>query len=97
MTIPGLVSTVYARPFASPKSVRLADPGSSIITFDGLTSRCTMPPACSASNPDATWATTADHVRERERPVVREASLEGLAADERHRQVRAALGLARRP
>ena len=58
MTIPGFVSTVYARPFASPKSVRFAEPVSSIITLDGLTSRCTMPPACSASNPDATWATT---------------------------------------
>ena len=36
----------------------------------------------------------ADHVRERERTVARETSLEGLAADERHREVRAALGLA---
>ena len=36
----------------------------------------------------------ANHVRQRERPDAREASLEGLTPDERHRQVRAALGLA---
>ena len=35
----------------------------------------------------------ADHVRQRERADAREASLEGLAADERHREVRAAFGL----
>src|SRR4029078_8956201 len=51
-----MVRTVYARPFASPKSVTAASPCTSSMTLDGLTSRWTIPWACSASIADATWA-----------------------------------------
>ena len=72
-----------AAPFARPKSVSAAEPSSRSMTFDGLTSRWTMPPRWSASRPAATVGDDAQRLargraarREPRRPASRPDVLE---------------------
>ena len=54
--MPVAVSVMSPTAWEIPKSVILAEPSSVIKTLPGLTSRCTMPTACAATNADATSA-----------------------------------------
>ena len=56
VTIPDWVSVASPWVRAMPKSEILARSSSVTRMFPGLTSRCTVPRACAAASPSATWA-----------------------------------------
>ena len=62
--------------------------------FDGLTSRCTRPAACSASSAEAISATIRVDVLERQRPVLADAVVERLARHVVHGQEAGAVDVA---
>ncbi len=84
---------MYARPFASPKSVSNAEPSSSIITFEGLTSRCTSPAPCRASRAEPTCATTRTTSSSGSGALASQPVLQRPAPHERDGQVRAPVDL----
>ena len=81
--------------FATPKSVTIALPPESS-TLSGLMSRCTMPCSCAYASADAISRSMRTASVDGQLAVPREANPQRLAVDERHREVRQPVRLARR-